>query len=90
MFCIVNRVLIAFPAQAEANPIQSCLSEANIGMSRAVNEAVATGAVTTALDCKNFVSCTLLAATSDFQVWPMSVSRTALALTLNSPHLAFC
>lgn len=53
--------------QADANPIHSCLSEANIGMSRAVNEAVATGTITTALDCKNFVSCTLLAATSDFK-----------------------
>lgn len=54
--------------QADANPIQSCLSEENIGMSRAVMEAVATGTVVSALDVKRFVSCTLLAATSDWGV----------------------
>ena len=53
--------------QADAKPIESCLSEGSIGMSRAIMEAVASGSVTTVVDVQRFVKCTLLAATSDFQ-----------------------
>ena len=53
--------------QADAKPIESCLSEGSIGMSRAIMEAVASGSVTTVVDVQRFVKCTLLAAMSDFQ-----------------------
>ena len=54
--------------QADAKPIESCLSEGSIGMSRAIMEAIASGSVVTKNDVQMFVKCTLLAATSDFQV----------------------
>ena len=54
--------------QADAMPIESCLTAGSIGMSRAIMEAVASGSVTTVVDVQRFIRCTLLAATSDFQV----------------------
>lgn len=72
--------------QADANPIQSCLSEENIGMSRAVMEAVATGTVVSALDVKRFVSCTLLAATSD---WGVSIIAHAQHKPYMRHHVLF-
>ena len=53
--------------QADAKPIESCLSDGSIGMSRAIMEAIASGSVVTVVDVKRFVECTLLAATEDFQ-----------------------
>ena len=55
--------------QADAKPIESCLSDGSIGMSRAIMEAIASGSVVTVVDVKRFVSCTLLAATEDFQAY---------------------
>ena len=58
--------------QADATPIESCLKvdegEESSAMSRAVMEAVSTGTIATGQDVMRFVKCTLLAATSDFQV----------------------
>ena len=53
--------------QADAKPIESCLSDGSIGMSRAIMEAIASGSVATVVDVMRFVQCTLLAATEDFQ-----------------------
>lgn len=53
--------------QADAKPIESCLSDGSIGMSRAIMEGIASGSVLTVVDVKRFVQCTLLAATEDFQ-----------------------
>ncbi|DBA82952.1 TPA: hypothetical protein ACH3X1_006731 [Trebouxia sp. C0004] len=65
--------------QADAKPIESCLSEGSIGMSRAIMEAVAAGSIATVVDVQRFVKCTLLAATSDFQAVVASSTRTSLA-----------
>ena len=59
---------VAAVMQADVKAIESCLSEGSIGMSRAIMEAIASGSVTTVVDVQRFVKCTLLAATSDFQV----------------------
>jgi len=68
-----HEYLLYVTVQADAKPIESCLSEGSIGMSRAIMEAIASGSVTTVVDVQRFVKCTLLAATSDFQAswdWP--------------------
>lgn len=65
LFCFHSPCFAA--AQADAKPIESCLSEGSIGMSRAIIEAIASGSVITVVDVMRFVKCTLLAATSDFQ-----------------------
>lgn len=50
--------------------VESCLVEGRKGMERAVLEVVASKAVATKQDVKRYVTCTLLAATKDFQASP--------------------
>ena len=67
-YVVTTCVTLAAYMQADAKAIESCLTAGSIGMSRAIMEAVASGSVTTVVDVQRFVKCTLLAATSDFQV----------------------
>ena len=48
--------------------VASCLTGAKRGMKRAVLEVIATKAVVYAADVKRYIKCTLLAATTDFEV----------------------
>ena len=64
--------------RAAPAPIGSCLTDGKRGMKRAMLEVVASGAVTDGEDVKRYVSCTLLAATSDFD---LVVKTTIAALT---------
>ena len=48
--------------------VSSCLTGAKRGMKRAVLEVIATKAVVYAADVKRYIKCTLLAATTDFEV----------------------
>ena len=48
--------------------VSSCLTGAKRGMKRAVLEVIATKAVVYAADVKCYIMCTLLAATTDFEV----------------------
>ncbi|CAD7699534.1 unnamed protein product [Ostreobium quekettii] len=64
--------------QEDPKPISSCLSEDRRGMKRAMNEVVASGAVSTPVDVDRFVKCTLLAATSDFQDVVADATKKAL------------
>ena len=48
--------------------VSSCLTGAKRGMKRAVLEVIATKTVVYAADVKRYIKCTLLAATTDFEV----------------------
>ena len=48
--------------------VSSCLTGAKRGMKRAVLEVIATKSVVYAADVKRYIKCTLLAATTDFEV----------------------
>ena len=54
--------------------VSSCLTGAKRGMKRAVLEVIATKAIVYAADVKRYIKCTLLAATTDFEVHiPVSI-----------------
>ena len=54
--------------------VSSCLTGAKRGMKRAVLEVIATKAVVYAADVKRYIKCTLLAATTNFEVhFPVSI-----------------
>ena len=55
-------------AQDGLDDVGSCLVEGRRGMKRALLEVVASRAVATAQDVQRFIKCTLLAATSDYNV----------------------
>ncbi len=60
--------LVMLVPQDGLDIVSSCLSGDKRGMKRAVLEVVATKAVTSAQDVQRYIKCTLLAATTDFQV----------------------
>lgn len=51
--------------------VESCLTGAKRGMKRAVLEVVASKAVASAEDVKRYIQCTLLATTTNFEVWSL-------------------
>ena len=72
-------VLTAHGMQEGQDVVSSCLTGAKRGMKRAVLEVIATKAVVYAADVKRYIKCTLLAATTDFEV-DNSVSTHGLRL----------
>jgi DNA polymerase theta len=69
--------MLAALMHAEAAPVESCLTQEKCGMKRAMLEVVATGAVTSPIDVDRYIKCTLLAATSNYEV-VMNATREAL------------
>ena len=64
----VAETVACVPSQDGLDIVSSCLSGDKRGMKRAMLEVVATKAVTSAQDVQRYIKCTLLAATTDFQV----------------------
>ena len=62
---------------AESAPVESCLTQDKCGMKRAMLEVVASGAVTSPSDVNRYIKCTLLAATSEYEV-VMDATKEAL------------
>jgi DNA polymerase theta len=62
---------------AEPAAVESCLTQEKCGMKRAMLEVVATGAVISPSDVDRYIKCTLLAATSHYEV-VMNATREAL------------
>ena len=56
------------PVQDSLEDVGSCLVEGKRGMKRALLEVIASRAVATAQDVLRFIKCTLLAATTDYEV----------------------
>jgi len=62
---------------AESAPVESCLTQDKCGMKRAMLEVVASGAVISPSDVDSYIKCTLLAATSKYEV-VMNATKEAL------------